>query len=160
MPVTIEGSCSCGAVSYSVQSNTPTPYMRCYCSVCRKTDGGAGYAINIMGQAHTLTVTGQENLSEYGFARENGAPNPARRSFCRSCGTMLWNFDPTYPDLVHPFASSVDSDLPTPSQSCHIMLSSKANWVTPDIRDGDLTFDEYPDQSIEDWHRTRNLWID
>ena len=24
----------------------------------------------------------------------------------------------------------------------------------------DLTFAQYPDQSIEDWHRSHNLWID
>lgn len=160
MPVTLDGSCRCGAVHYTVQSNTPQPYMRCYCSLCRKTNGGGGYTINIMGQANSLTVTGRDNLSEYGFVRDDGQLSPARRSFCKSCGSMLWNYDPTYPDFIYPFASSVDSDLPIPPQTCHIMLSSKPGWVTPDIRDGDQAFDTYPDQSIEDWHRTRNLWID
>ena len=37
---------------------------------------------------------------------------------------------------------------------------SAATWVQPDIREGDTTFPQYPDQSIEDWHRSRNLWID
>lgn len=160
MPVKIEGSCSCGAVHYTVQSNTPTPYMRCYCSICRKTNGGGGFAINIMGRADSLTVTGKNSVSEYSFTRDNGHPNHARRSYCSACGTMLWNFDPTYPDHIYPFASSVDSDLPTPPQTCHIMLSSKADWVTPDVKDEDQVFDQYPDQSIEDWHRSRNLWID
>jgi hypothetical protein len=32
--------------------------MQCYCSICRKTAGGGGYAINIMGQAATLQVSG------------------------------------------------------------------------------------------------------
>ena len=42
----------------------------------------------------------------------------------------------------------------------HLMLGSKADWVQPDIRDGDQTFEEYPEQSIEDWHKTRGLWVE
>ena len=33
----LNGSCHCGAVKFSVESHTPYPYMRCYCSICRKT---------------------------------------------------------------------------------------------------------------------------
>ena len=36
----LAGSCSCGAVKFTVASQTPYPYMRCYCSICRKTAGG------------------------------------------------------------------------------------------------------------------------
>jgi hypothetical protein len=50
----LEGSCHCGAVKFRLESNTPMPYQRCYCSICRKTQGGGGYAINIMGWADTL----------------------------------------------------------------------------------------------------------
>jgi len=49
MPMRLEGSCRCGAISFSVDSHTPYPYQRCYCSICRKSAGGGGYAINIMG---------------------------------------------------------------------------------------------------------------
>ena len=51
MPMRLEGSCRCGAISFSVNSHTPYPYQRCYCSICRKSAGGGGYAINIMGLA-------------------------------------------------------------------------------------------------------------
>ena len=50
------GSCRCGAVRFSVASHTPYPYQLCYCSICRKTAGGGGFAINIMGDARTLAV--------------------------------------------------------------------------------------------------------
>jgi len=36
----LEGSCHCGAVSFSLTSAHPYPYQRCYCSICRKTQGG------------------------------------------------------------------------------------------------------------------------
>ena len=61
----LEASCHCGAVRFSVNSRTPRPYMHCYCSICRKTAGGGGYAINIMGEAGTLKVEGAEHLSVY-----------------------------------------------------------------------------------------------
>ena len=51
MAMLLEGSCRCGAVRFSLDSHTPYPYQRCYCSICRKSAGGGGYAINIMGVA-------------------------------------------------------------------------------------------------------------
>jgi hypothetical protein len=39
------------------------------------------------------------------------------------------------------------------------MLRHAANWVVPVIGDDDQTFDDYPEQSIEDWHRRRGLWL-
>ena len=43
----LEGSCHCGKVRYSVESNTPYPFSRCYCSTCRKLNGGGGYTIKM-----------------------------------------------------------------------------------------------------------------
>ena len=62
MPIRLEGSCRCGAVSFSFDSHTPYPYQRCYCSICRKSAGGGGYAINIMGVADTLKVKGRRAI--------------------------------------------------------------------------------------------------
>ena len=46
----LQGSCRCGLVKFSCDSHTPCPYMRCYCSICRKVGGSGGFGINIMGQ--------------------------------------------------------------------------------------------------------------
>jgi hypothetical protein len=35
----LEGSCHCGAVHFSVESEHPYPFNLCYCSICRKTAG-------------------------------------------------------------------------------------------------------------------------
>ena len=61
----LQGSCHCGAVHFTLTSETPYPYQRCYCSICRKTQGGGGYAINIGGQTKSMQVTGRENISIY-----------------------------------------------------------------------------------------------
>ena len=168
MPIHLEGSCRCGAVRFTVESHTPQPYQLCYCSICRKTAGGGGYAINIMGMAESLEVQGRESLcifrAELEEMDDNGISrletSPGQRHFCRHCGTALWLFDPRWPDLVHPFASAIDTDLPVPPSRVHLMLRYKPSWVAPNIGPDDLCFEEFPAQSIEDWHRTRGLWID
>ena len=55
----LEGSCHCGRVRFSVDAYAPVPYLLCYCSICRKTAGGGGYAINLGAKADTLVVTGE-----------------------------------------------------------------------------------------------------
>lgn len=159
MTVKLEGSCRCGAVRFKVDSHSPHPYMRCYCSICRKIGGGGGYAVNIMGVYDTLDVSGQDSVRTISVVKD-GKAGRMQRAFCGACGTALWGWHPDWPELLHPFASAIDTDLPVPPTRTHIMLAFKAPWVEPDIRDGDRVFDGYPDQSIEDWHRTRNLWID
>jgi hypothetical protein len=165
MPLKLEGSCRCGAVSFTCRSHTPQPYQRCYCSICRKTDGGGGYAINLGAQARSLKVEdpgGAVRVFRADIRHEDGSceRSTGERSFCALCGTALWLFSPDWPELVHPFASVIDSDLPTPPSSVHMMLKFKPDWVTPDIKPGDAEFELYPEQSLEDWHRSLGLWVD
>jgi hypothetical protein len=86
--------------------------------------------------------------------------SPAQRHFCARCASALWLFDPRWPELVHPFASAVDTELPVPPERVHLMLRYKPGWVVPAIGPKDACFDEYPTQSIEEWHRGRGLWVD
>jgi len=159
---TLEGSCHCGAVRFTVRSHTPQPYMRCYCSICRKTAGGAGCAINIMGERRTLVVTGRDSVAVYRARVEEGGKtvtSPARRHFCKRCGSALYVTDPRWPQWVYPHASAIDTPLPRPAETAHIMLDSKAPWVeVPAAGKRHRHFAGYPNQSIEDWHRTRGLY--
>ncbi|MGS0467666.1 GFA family protein [Cobetia marina] len=61
----LEGSCHCQAITFQLESPHPYPYQRCYCSICRKTAGSGGYAINLAGDAGTLKVEGREHISIY-----------------------------------------------------------------------------------------------
>ena len=164
MPKLLEGSCRCGAVTFRLQSHTPHPYQLCYCSICRKTAGGGGFAINLMGDKKTLKVQGKKAVRVY-HARivdDDGhcETSHGQRHFCSRCASALWLYDPEWPELVHPFASAIDTKLPKPPSKVHLMLRYKASWVIPDIGPGDKKFREYPKESIEDWHRKRGLWID
>ncbi len=155
----LEGSCHCQAVRFTVESTTPHPYMRCYCSICRKTAGGGGYAINVMGRYETMTIEGREAVSVFRARHEDGTESDHRRHFCGRCGSALWVWSPSWPELVHPFASAIDAGLPPAAETVHIMLDSKPRWVPIDSGENDAHFAEYPDQSIADWHATRGLEV-
>jgi hypothetical protein len=135
MPMRLEGSCRCGAISFSVDSHTPYPYERCYCSICRKSTGGGGYAINIMGLADTLRVKGKRALGVWNAPIE-GHKGSADRHYCKRCGTPLWVSDEQWPELVHPFASAIDTELPKAPSTVHLLLRDKASWVEPLSSDG------------------------
>ena len=164
MPTKLDGSCRCGAVRFSVTSHTPVPYQLCYCSICRKQQGGGGYAINLGADATSLTIEGEEHLGLYRAQIEDDEHptcklSSGERRFCRECGSALWLFDPDWPELVHPFASAIDSELPPTPSRVHLMLKYKAGWVEPAIGPDDALFDLYPEKSIEDWHKDEGAWV-
>ncbi|WP_432240695.1 GFA family protein [Herbaspirillum robiniae] len=154
----LEGSCHCGAVSFSLESDSPYPYQRCYCSICRKTQGGGGYAINLGGDYRTLKVHGRKAISIYhARMKEPGAQrahrSTAQRHFCSKCGSALWLYSPEWPDLVHPFASAIDTPLPAPPEHTHLLLDSKAPWVEVEGKKKDKKFQHFPKESLLEWHQ-------
>ncbi|HEY9661578.1 MAG TPA: GFA family protein [Allocoleopsis sp.] len=162
----LKGSCHCGAVHFSVESHQPYPFMRCYCSICRKTAGGGGYAINLAGDRRTLQVEGEEHIAVYHARMQNPEDleegiepdvSQGERRFCHHCGSCLWVYDPDYPDLMHPFASAIDTELPKPPEHTHIMLDFAASWVEIPQASDDRYFGRYPEESIADWHERLGL---
>ncbi len=161
----LKGSCHCRAAEFECESHSPYPYMQCYCSICRKTAGGGGYAINIMAVADTLKVKGEAFISIYHARlepekKEKSETSSAARHFCKICASCLWVSDSQWPELIHPFASAIDSFLPKPPETVCIMLASAANWCSLPKKKTALLYQEYPPLSIEDWHKKHQLWLD
>ena len=147
----LEGSCHCGAVTFTVNSRTPYPFNHCYCSKCRKT-GGGGYSINIMGEYPTLEVTGEENISVYRSKNNHRGAYEAdglgfsRRHFCKTCGTPLWIYNPNYAEFVYPCATAIDTPLPRPEEMTHHMLGYKSGLGAGSRRAG-----AYPLHLLPGW---------
>ncbi|PJK31365.1 GFA family protein [Minwuia thermotolerans] len=158
----LEGSCHCKAVRFRVESRHPYPFNLCYCSICRKTSGGGGYAVNLGADNTTLEIEGGENLRVYRARMEDErtgevTTSNAERSFCGECGTHLWLWDSRWPDLVHPLAGVVDTDLPVPPERTHLMMDFKPDWVLFRPGEHDQVHGHYPDESLEDWHKRLGL---
>lgn len=157
----LNGSCHCEAVRFRVFAPHPYPFARCYCGICRKTAGDGGYAINIGADSSSLEILcGSEAITVFQarLHTEDGArQSPGERRFCRFCGSALWVWDPRWPELVHPFASIIDTLLPPAPAHLHLMTGSKASWVPVEAGPQDDVVVAYPEYSLAEWHERRGL---
>lgn len=153
----LDGSCQCGKVRFSVESETPYPYMFCYCSICRKTSGAV--TCNVMGKRATLKVKGAAHVRSYHAvirkAGQRASRSKGERAFCGLCGTHLYALDDRWPEGVWPNAAAIDTELPVPPEHVQLMTRYKPAWV-PAVADGPR-FAEYPKLSIAAWHEERGL---
>jgi len=75
--MTINGSCHCGAVAYTIDADSPTEAMECNCSICRRK----GY-LHLFTDASGFTlVTPRDALAAYTFGK-----HVIRHQFCTTCG--------------------------------------------------------------------------
>ena len=109
-----------------------------------------------------MKITGEEFIRVYRSVKndrdiyEEDGLGFSRRSFCVNCGSMLWNHNIKHEHWIYLFASAVDTPLPAPPEIRHMMLDHAVSWITPP--DDATFFPQYPDESIEDWHRRHNLF--
>ena len=158
----LQGSCDCGGVRFELESPHPYPFNLCYCTICRKTTGGGGYAINLSGEHASLEVEGSEHLRVYQATVQYPGElephqSPGQRHFCGRCGSHLWMWDPRWPELVHPLASAIDTPLPIPPERTHLLLESKAPWVEVRSDPNDTLCARFPAESIAGWHERLGL---
>ncbi|MCJ1368310.1 hypothetical protein MMC16_007452 [Acarospora aff. strigata] len=163
MPMKLDASCQCGGVEFTLQSNTPVPYQFCACSICRKIGGYSG-AVNIGGIHDSLQITkGLDLIKRYNATADRGTPQEKKleseRAFCSNCSSPLWVFDRHWPELVHPFASAIDTPLPVPEEMVCIKADSKPEWARwPEGQKS--VHRDYGKDSLEEWHRERGLYVE
>ncbi|KAK7443989.1 hypothetical protein VKT23_015386 [Stygiomarasmius scandens] len=164
MPVELHGSCHCGAVRFKLQSSTAVPYQLCLCSICRKV-GGTGGSINLGGHSKTLEILkGKELISVYKAVMNRDTPDEnianSERNFCSKCSTMLWLYDSRWPELIHPFASAIDSpELQSPETMVCLKLDSKPAYVR--LPEGSKeVYENYGPLSLEQWHKEKGLFAE
>jgi len=97
---TYEGHCHCGAVTFSVTTDTDiTAGVRCNCSLCRRKA-----AVMVLVDHAQFTLTGgQENLSEYQWNTKM-----AHHYFCRTCGIYTHHQPRTAQDKIGFNAACID----------------------------------------------------
>ena len=100
---------------------------------------------------------------KYSAIKDRGTPDEkvcsSERNFCSNCSTMLWLWDHHWPELIHPFASAIDTELPVPDEMVCIMSGSKPAWAR--WPEGKKSVHEvYGDDSLEGWHKKHGLFIE
>ena len=117
--------------------------------------------INLGGYADSMNCDGRAFVSTYRaelIDKTGGKKkSTAERNFCKECGSSLWLWDPKWPELIHPFASAIDTDLPMAPEQTHLMVAYKASWVQCFVKREDKFYEDYPEESIEDWHKRLKL---
>ncbi len=144
----LEDSCHCGAVPFSVNSRTPCPFNDCYCPICRKTTGGGGFAINLMGDAPSLRVEGGRNLAIC-RATIDGETSTAMRQPAVAVGSAL-----ARPGASPRLGGRRRTAGSTRARPPHAGIETR---LVAGASPRERHFDGYPEETIEDWHRSRNL---
>ncbi|BEM47893.1 hypothetical protein SME17J_13870 [Serratia marcescens] len=77
--MSFQGSCHCGAVTFSVDAELPTEALSCNCSICRRK----GLLLSFFPISAFTLNSGQDQLSTYTFNHHR-----IRHQFCRVCGAQ------------------------------------------------------------------------
>lgn len=72
---------------------------------------------------------------------------------------MLWVWDPKWAELIHPFASVIDTALEAPECMRCVRGDSKPEWVRWPEGEKEV-FLGFGDEGIEGWHRKWGKWVD
>jgi hypothetical protein len=157
----LKGSCHCRAVRFTLESDSPVPFMHCHCTICVKTAGSGGYAINLGGDAASMKVTGSKNVTRFhALIREKGKRtkrSPAWRHFCKKCGSPLWLWDKRWPHLIHPHASAIDTPLLKPPEVVEAALADAPSWVDVPSGKEHMHCEAWPEFSLREWHIRHGL---
>lgn len=118
---TINGSCLCGKVSYSLKGHSGI-FQYCHCSRCRKFTGSA-FSPNILISPNDFVWTkGHEYVSRFEL---QGARHFAT-SFCSHCGSSLPWLTQSGKAMVVPAGTLDENPQLYPSQN--VYYASRAPW--------------------------------
>lgn len=107
--------CLCGEVELEVETDASL-LINCHCRWCRRAHGAAFVTTTPVPVRAFRIVRG-----EAAIARHVG------RSFCRVCGSRLFNRSDDHPDVVMLIVTALD-DEPTAAPAMHLNVESKAPW--------------------------------
>lgn len=72
---------------------------------------------------------------------------------------MLWVWDHHWPELIHPFASAIDTELPVPEEMVCVLAESKPAWVRwPEGKKS--VHEHYNRYSLEEWHKRHGHFVE
>jgi len=115
-----QGSCLCKNVRYEIDGELGD-FGYCHCTSCRKASGSAHGANAPVDRARFRLIGGDDTLREY-----ESSPGK-RRVFCSACGSPIYAYIVTTPDVIRIRLGSLDKPF-TKQPKAHTFVSDKAPW--------------------------------
>lgn len=112
--MSFQGSCHCGAITFSVDAELPTEALSCNCSICRRK----GLLLSFFPISAFTLNSGQDQLSTYTFNHHK-----IRHQFCRVCGAQPFAYG-TAPDGAAMCASTCAACLTLRSMHCRSTVTT------------------------------------
>jgi hypothetical protein len=128
-----KGSCLCGNVRYELTSELGE-FGYCHCTSCRKASGSAHAANAPIDRKDFSLISGANTLREF-------ESSPGKfRAFCSHCGSPIYAYLASTPDVLRIRLGSLDTVF-TKQPRAHTFVSDKASWEP--IDDGLPQFPEW-----------------
>lgn len=118
------GSCLCKRIQYEIDGELGE-FGYCHCTSCRKASGSAHGANAPVDRAHFRFVGSAQALREY-----ESSPGKLR-AFCGECGSPIFAYLRSTPDVLRVRLGSVDTPF-TKLPRAHTFVSEKAPWAPID----------------------------
>jgi hypothetical protein len=132
------GSCLCQGVRYEVSGDIGD-FGYCHCTSCRKASGTAHAANAPVDRSRFQLVAGADMLREF-----ESSPGKLR-AFCSTCGSPIYAYLTTSPDVLRIRLGSLDTPFEKQPKA-HTFVSEKAPWEP--IADGLPQFPEWAPTSV------------
>ncbi len=132
------GSCLCGNVRYEL-SGELGEFGYCHCKSCRKASGSAHAANAPVERAEFQLLSGADTLREF-----ESSPGKLR-AFCSRCGSPIYAYLTSSPDILRIRLGSLDSSF-AKAPRAHTFVSEKAEWEP--LTDGLPQFPEWAPKNV------------
>ncbi|PLY00482.1 MAG: aldehyde-activating protein [Desulfuromonas sp.] len=117
----LKGSCLCGTIKYQL-TERPRSVANCHCNTCKKLTSGAFQTVALVREQGFELIEGQDNLSTFEISGR------ARKHFCRTCGTPIYNLNKNFPGWVLVPIGPFDNPAAL-SPTLNVYCESMLEWV-------------------------------
>jgi len=122
----IAGGCRCGAVRYTLATDTLPAVYCCHCLDCQ-TWSGSAFTQQVPTIPEAISATGP--IAVYAMRRDDGTVST--QHLCGTCHTRLWNTNSKWPSLAVLRAGTLD-DSAQLLPRMHIWTKRKQAWIVID----------------------------
>ena len=118
--MTLRAACLCGATCYELDGDIGEIHL-CYCSQCRRANGGA-FNVAVIVESANVRFLKRDKINEFEHT-------PGKfRAFCGGCGSPIYSRRTDLPELMR-LRGGLIEDLPEPKRLTHGFVEHRWHWL-------------------------------